>query len=145
MDINKVKYSQLTATEGENLAPVLTELEIDFGRLCEFLKFPHNLVFVAKIGNEICGFIYGYSLMSLDSPPQLFVYSVDVLEKYQNLGIGTKLFQYVVDFSRENGFAECYVMTDKANKRACRIYEKAGGKNDYDDEIIYVVKHERNL
>ena len=45
-----------------------------------------------------------------------------------------------IDF-KENGFSECFVITDKGNKRACRVYEKAGGKNDFEDEIVYVIKH----
>jgi len=118
------------------------ELKIDKTRLKNFLEYPQNLAFIAKYNDEVCGFIYGYSLMALDAAPQLFVYSVDVFSDYQNKGVGSKLFQYVVDYSRDNGFSECFVITDKGNKRACRIYEKAGGKNDYDDEIVYVIKHE---
>jgi len=119
------------------------ELSIDISRLNDFLEYPHNLAFIAKYQNEVCGFIYGYSLMALDAAPQLFIYSVDVLSEYQNKGIGSRLFQYIVDYSRENGFSECFVITDKRNKRACRVYEKAGGKNDFDDEIVYVIKHDR--
>ena len=118
------------------------ELEVDGARLKDFLKHPQNLAFIATCRGEVCGFIYGYSLMSLTTAPQLFVYSVDVLSRFQNNGIGSKLFQYVVDYSKENGYSECFVITDKGNKPACRIYEKAGGKNDYDDEIVYVIKHD---
>ena len=141
MNINEVHCELLKKDTHTHIEAVLEEFHIDPLRLKDFLKHPQNLAFVAKYNNKITGFIYGYSLMSLDSDPQLFVYSVEVLTGFQNMGIGSKLFQYVVDFSRENGFSECYVITDKGNKRACRIYEKAGGKNDYEDEIVYVIKH----
>ena len=119
------------------------DLEIDLIRLKDFLEQPHNLAFIAKYNGEVCGFVYGYSLMSLATSPQLFVYSVDVLSRFQNNGVGSKLFQYVVDYSKENGYSECFVITDKGNKRACRIYEKAGGKNDFENEIVYVIKHKK--
>ena len=144
MNINEV-YCELLTKENISLMSnaVLDELKINKARLETFLKHTQNLAFIAKYHNEICGFIYGYSLTSLDSAPQLFVYSVDVLSKFQNNGIGSKLFQYVVDYGQENGYSECFVITDKANKGACRVYEKAGGKNDYEDEIVYVIKYER--
>lgn len=37
---------------------------------------------------------------------------------------------------------EMFVMTDKGNPRACHVYEKIGGKNDYEDEICYVINFE---
>jgi ribosomal protein S18 acetylase RimI-like enzyme len=141
MNLNEVKCELFSNDHLKYMDNVIDELELDLSRLIEFVKYKQNLAFIAKYNDEILGFIYGYSLMSLDSDPQLFIYSVDILNKYQNLGIGSKLFQFVVDYSKANGFSECYVMTDKSNKRACRIYEKAGGKNDYEDEIIYVIKN----
>jgi len=121
------------------------DIEIDMERVERFLEHPQNLAFIAMCNDEVCGLIYGYTLMSLTAAPQLFVYSVDVFRRYQNKGIGSKFFQYVVDYSKENGYSECFVITDKGNKRACRIYEKAGGKNDFDDEIVYVIKHSRDV
>ena len=35
-----------------------------------------------------------------------------------------------------------FVITDKGNPRACHVYEKLGGKNDYEDEIVYVYDYE---
>jgi len=133
-NIDEVTYELLTK---ENVHLIYTalekldesdELEIDPERLRDFLEYPQNLAFIAQYQGEVCGLIYGYSLMSLTEGPQLFVYSVDVLNRFQNRGIGSKLFQYVVDYGRANGYSECFVITDKGNQRACRVYEKAGGK-----------------
>jgi len=146
-NINDVDCEPLTNENSSLLYEALDklddadELEIDKLQLAEFLGQPQNLAFIAKYHDEACALIYGYTLMSLNSPPQLFIYSVDVIHRFQNNGIGSKLFQYVVDYSKENGYSECFVITDKGNKRACRIYKKAGGKSDYEDEIVYVIKH----
>ena len=148
MNVNEVCCELLTMENFDLLFTALDkldesdELAINKERLKDFLTYSQNLAFIAKYRDEVCGFIYGYSLMSLDSAPQLFIYSVDVISRFQNNGIGSKLFQYVVDYSRENGYSECFVITDKGNKRACRVYEKAGGKNDYEDEIVYVIHHQ---
>lgn len=37
-----------------------------------------------------------------------------------------------------------FVITDKGNDRACHIYEKLGGINDIEDEIVYVYDYEKN-
>lgn len=143
MNYEKVHCALLTKDNSEQIAAVADAFGIETPRLKEYLKYPQNLAFAAEYDGEQAGFVYGYSLMSLDSNPQLFVYSVDVLPRLQNMGIGSKLFRFVVDYSRENGYSECFVITDKGNKRACRIYEKAGGKNDFEDEIVYVIKHDK--
>ena len=148
MITNEVQCELLTKENYYLLINALNKLveadtfDIDQIRLLEFLEGPQNLAFIAKIQDEVCAFIYGYSLLSLNNAPQFFVYSVDVLQCFQNKGIGSKLFQFVVDYTKENGYSECFVITDKGNKRACRIYEKAGGKNDYENEIVYVIKNE---
>ena len=36
-----------------------------------------------------------------------------------------------------------FLITDKGNPRACHVYEKLGGKNDYKDEIVYVYDYEK--
>lgn len=121
------------------MGPVIRELGLSEARLEAFLQKPENIAFIAWDGDAIAGFIYGYALDSLDSAPQFFIYSVDVLSEYQNRGIGSRLFQFVVDYAKNGGYSECFVITDMGNKRACRVYEKAGGKNDYEDEIVYVI------
>jgi len=128
----------------EKAIGLLTESDdfsISLPHLLSFLEDEQNLAFIARYEEEVLGFIYGYSLLSLTSLPQLFIYSVDVFKRYQGLGVGSKLFQYVVNYARQNGYSESFVITDKRNKPACRIYEKAGGKSYYDDEIVYVIKN----
>jgi len=149
-DINNVVCQILTKDKIDKMDKILDELQINNKQLRKFIEYPQNLGFIAFYEDEIIGFIYGYSLMSMDNDlitdlrHQLFIYSVDVVEKYQKKGVGSLLFQYVVDYSKENDFSECFVITDKGNKAACKIYEKAGLKNDYIDEIVYVKKHNKS-
>ena len=113
-------------------------------RICAFLGNRGNLAFVAKLDGKVIGLIYGYKLTRMDhQPPQLFIYSVGIHSDYQNRGCGTKLFRYVVDFARENGFSECFVLTNKSNGRACRVYEKAGGVAASDDAVEYDIVFQR--
>ena len=89
MDISEVHCELLTKKNVHLMIAALNDLddsdilEIDTARLEHFLEHPENLAFIARNNNEVCGFIYGYSLMSLTDSPQLFVYSVDILTRYQ--------------------------------------------------------------
>ncbi|MCL2462590.1 MAG: GNAT family N-acetyltransferase [Defluviitaleaceae bacterium] len=96
-------------------------------RIRAFLGGKDNLAFVAKLDGKVIGLIYGYRFVRLSRPePLLYVYSVDVLTGYRGLGCGTRLFQFVVDYARENGYAELFTDAYKSNLPACRIYEKPG-------------------
>jgi len=142
MNLLEIEYRPINIEDMPKMSKVCEELEILPHQLKAFLEAPHNKGFIAIYHQEVIGFIYGYSLDSLsNTKPQFFIYSVDVLVGFQNFGIGSRLFQYVVDYTKENGFSECFVITSKANHPACKTYEKAGGKSDYEDEIVYVVKH----
>ena len=149
-DIKKVYCQKLTEDKIDLMDKILNEIDIDSKQLEKFIIDSQNLAFIALYDNEVIGFIYGYSLASmdndskLDTRPQLFIYSVDILTEYQNKGVGSIFFQYIVDYGKQNGFSECFVITDKGNKAACKVYEKAGLKNDYDDEIVYVKKYIKN-
>ena len=48
-----------------------------------------------------------------------------------------------MEYSKEIGCSEMFLITDKGNPRACHVYEKLGGKNDYKDEIVYVYDYEK--
>ncbi len=110
-------------------------------QIYKFMRIDGNIAFGAILEGKIIGLIYGYTLCQLcNDKPQFFVYSVAIHSSFQNRGYGSRFFQYIVDYCQKNNYAEVFVPTDKGNARACKVYEKAGGKNDNDDEIIYVFK-----
>jgi len=95
------------------------------------------------VEGKVIGLIYGYSLTNIhNTKPQFFIYSVDIHEKYQNKGYGSLFMKYAVDWAKNNGFCESFVVTDTGNPGACKIYEKAGMKHHETDvtrvyEIYY--------
>lgn len=118
------------------------DMQFDLEKLNEFYNDKNTLSFVAKENNKIAGFVYGYDIIHPDGRHAYFIYSVGMLPKYQDKGFGTKLLEYAKDYIKSHGFFEMFVLTDKGNPRACHVYEKIGGKNDFEDEICYVVSFE---
>lgn len=116
--------------------------KINIEKLTEFYNGKNTISFIAKEHNKITGFVYGYDIIHPNGRHAYFIYSVGMLAEYQDKGFGTKLLEYVKEYIKSHGFFEMFVMTDKGNPRACHVYEKIGGKNDYEDEICYVINFE---
>ena len=114
---------------------------LDF--LNSFIKDQKSFGFVAKEENEIVGFAYGYTLLRPDGKNMFYLHSVGMLPNYQDKGYGTGLLSYIKDYSKALDCSEMFVITDKGNPRACHVYEKMGGKNDYEDEVVYVYDYEK--
>ena len=115
----------------------------NYDQIKKFLSEKQNIAIVAKLDSKVIGLIYGYSLTCFDNAkPQFFIYSVDIHNEYQDKGYGSRFVKYAVDWARDNGFCECFVITDEGTPRACRVYEKAGMKHHAADitrvyEIYY--------
>lgn len=108
-----------------------------------FLNDTSSFGFIAKENNKIIGFAYCYTLLRPDGKTMFYLHSIGMLPNYQDKGYGSKLLSFIKEYSKEIGCSEMFLITDKGNPRACHVYEKLGGKNDYKDEIVYVYDYEK--
>jgi len=116
-----------------------SDQRFDAKAIREFAEGKNRYVFVARFEDNIIAFAYAYSLPRIDGKkPMLYLHEIEVLARYRGKGVGSQLMMFIVDFARESGFSECFVITDKGNARACRLYRRQSMKNDYEDEIVYV-------
>lgn len=118
------------------------DMLFDLVKVKEFYNSKNTISFIAKEENSIVGFAYGYDIIHPNGKHAYFLYSIGMLPNYQDKGYGTKLLSFIKEYIRSNGFFEMFVLTDKGNPRACYIYEKLGGKSDYENEICYVYDFE---
>lgn len=115
----------------------------DIDNLKGFLNDTSSFGFIAKENNKIIGFAYCYTLLRPDGKTMFYLHSIGMLPNYQDKGYGSKLLSFIKEYSKEIGCSEMFLITDKGNPRACHVYEKLGGKNDYKDEIVYVYDYEK--
>lgn len=142
-----MEYKILEEKDLELMEEILNDDDMIFeiDNIKKFYNEKNTISFVAKDGNTIAGFAYGYDLIHPDGSHAYFIYSIGMLPRYQDKGYGTKLLTFIKDYIKSKGFFEMFVVTDKGNPRACHVYDKLGGKNDYEDEICYVYNlNERN-
>lgn len=135
-----MEYKVFEEQDIELMEDVLKDDNMIFnkGFLNNFINDNNAFGFIAKDNNNIVGFAYAYTLLRPDGKTMFYLHSIGMLPDYQNNGYGTKLMQFIKDYSIKLGCSEMFVITDKENPRACHLYEKLGGKNDYEDEVVYV-------
>ena len=140
-----MEYKVLEEQDIEMMKEVLEDddMEFDKEKLNSFCNDKNVIGFVAKTDNRIVGFAYGHKILHPDGKCAYFLYSIGMLPEYQNKGYGSELLKFIKQYIKSQGFFEMFVLTDKGNPRACHVYEKIGGKNDYDDEICYVIDLEQ--
>ena len=140
-----MEYKLLERKDIELMEEVLKDDNMTYNKikLEEFLNNNNSLGFIAKENTNIVGFAYGYTLLRPDGKNMFYLHSIGMLPSYQNRGYGTKLLEFIKDYSIKIGCSEMFVITDKGNPRACHLYEKLGGKNDYEDEIVYVYDYDK--
>ena len=106
--------------------------------LKKFIDEKNNFGFIAKTNNKIVGFAFGYILLKPDGRKVFYLDAIDVMPEYQGKGCGTGIISFARDYAKTLNCYKMYLITNRSNVSACKCYEKAGGINKADDEIIYV-------
>lgn len=94
----------------------------------------HNIV--AKVNDRIVGLatvITNYDIVE-ELKPFLTIWNFGVREEYRRQKIGTKMFEYIYEYAKNNGCDFISLIAEKDNKIAQSFYEKLG----YNKEIGYI-------
>jgi GNAT superfamily N-acetyltransferase len=93
----------------------------------EFLNDPwHHLV--AAIGDgQMVGFISAMHYVHPDKPVELWINEIGVAPSHQGKGVGGQLLRAMLDHARGLGCVNAWVLTEKENTAAMRLYAGAGG------------------
>lgn len=108
--------------------------------LINFINNENSYGFIARNEEQIVGFAYGYTLVRPDGRVDFYLHAIDIMKDYQGNGYGTGLMNFIKEYAKEIGCRKMFLITNRSNISACKCYEKAGGINNADDEIIYSYK-----
>ena len=134
---NKELELMLDFVDDENTKYSISKLE-------DFIENKNNYGFIAKLNNKIVGFAFGYILLKPDWRKIFYLDAIDIMPEYQGKGYGTGLISFARDYAKSIECNKMYLITNKSNISACKCYEKAGGRNKADDEIVYVYNFKEN-
>jgi ribosomal protein S18 acetylase RimI-like enzyme len=124
-----------------DVAPDVFDHPIDVERASEFLADPRHHLAVAVENGQIVGFVSAVHYLHPDKPrPELWINEVGVAPPYRRRGLATRLLGSVFAVARSLGCAEAWVLTDRANSAAMRLYAAAGSAAAPTDHVMFTFR-----
>jgi len=84
-------------------------------------------IWVAEVDGEPAGFAYAYVLLRIDGDVSVFLYELDVDERFRRRGLGRALVEEARTLAERVGALKMWVDTSPENEPAKRTYAAAGG------------------
>lgn len=137
--MGEIGIAVLEATDEDALdrvAPGVFDGAIRPDRLREFLRDPRHHLVVARDGQVVVGMASGVHYVHPDKEPELWINEVAVAPSHRGRGIGTRLVRALLDRGRALGCREAWVLTDRENEAALRLYAACGGGVPEDQAMV---------
>jgi ribosomal protein S18 acetylase RimI-like enzyme len=121
-----------------DLAPDVFDDPIDVGRAREFLADRRHHLAVAVDDGQVVGFASAVHYLHPDKPhPELWINEVGVAATHRRRGLGMRMLRALFAVARGLGCAEAWVLTDRANTAAMRLYAAAGSRKAPTDHVMF--------
>lgn len=122
----------------EHVADDLFDDLLDARATTAFLSDPRHHLAVALDGELVVGFASAVLYEHPDKPrPELWINEVGVAPTHQRLGLGRRVIDALLAVAREARCAEAWVLTDRGNRAAMRLYASAGGEEATGDHVMF--------
>jgi ribosomal protein S18 acetylase RimI-like enzyme len=110
--------------------------------LKKFLARPENLLIVADQKGVPAGFLLAYFLDRVDRDRRMIcLYEVEVAGPYRRQGVGRAMIEELKSICKREKVMKIWVITNRSNHAAFRLYESTGGIADSsDDEVTFVYR-----
>ena len=102
-----------------------------------FLSDSKNVLILAFSGEKIVGLLRGHILDRYDGKgAEMFLNEIDVSPAFQKKGIATKMVEQMKVIARDNSCSETWVLTNKSNTGAMKLYEATGYQPINTDDVM---------
>jgi GNAT superfamily N-acetyltransferase len=107
----------------------------------EFLRDSRHHIVVAIDGGVVVGFASAVHYVHPDKPsPELWINEVGVASTHRGRGLGKAILQKLFDRARTLGCVEAWVLTDRGNQGAMRLYGSRGGIEAPTDQVMFTFR-----
>lgn len=121
----------------QSVAPDVFDNPIDPTATAKFLADANHHLAVAIDDGVVIGFASAVLYFHPDkSKPELWINEVGVAASHQRQGIARRLMEAVLIEGRQQGCAEAWVLTNRSNQPAMRLYASSGGSEAEDNDIV---------
>ena len=121
----------------KNVAPEVFDNPVDDRLAAEFLRDRNLHLVVALDAGVVVGFASGLTYVHPDKPLELWVNEVSVASSHQQQGLGKRILRAMFEVGRALGCNQAWVLTDRSNAAAVRLYESIGGAPSSDETVMY--------
>jgi ribosomal protein S18 acetylase RimI-like enzyme len=120
-----------------NVAADVFDNAVDKNLATEFLADPRHHLAVALDNGQVVGMASGVHYVHPDKRPQLFINEIAVAPAYRAAGVGKALLGALLGVGRSLGCTEAWVLTDRENTAAMRLYASVGGEEAPNDQVMF--------
>ena len=127
-----------------NVADDVFDNPVDEKLAREFLTDPRHHIVVALSEGVVIGFASAVHYIHPDKPTELWINEVGVASAHQNKGVGKAIMNDLLRLGKQLGCVNAWVLTDKSNEAANRLYKSAGGQIAEGDMVMYEFELDSN-
>jgi ribosomal protein S18 acetylase RimI-like enzyme len=105
----------------------------------EALSMPeHIMIFVSEVDDEVVGYANTWTDYSIWSRGKILtVDDLYIAAPYRRNGIGEKMMEYLIEFTKQNGYRRVQLHAELTNDRAHSLYRKLGF---VEEDIMFFMK-----
>jgi ribosomal protein S18 acetylase RimI-like enzyme len=123
-----------------NVAPGVFDRPLVPQLVTEFLSDSRHHLAVAVDRGVVVGIASGVHYIHPDKPSELWINEVAVAPSHQGKGVGKAVVETLLQHGRSLGCREAWVLTNRSNQAAMRLYATAGGEESSDDEVMFTFR-----
>ena len=120
-----------------NVLPEVFDLPVRGDLVHEFLGDPRHHLAVAVDQGHVVGFASAVHYIHPDKDAELWINEVGVAPGHRGVGIGKALLRALFRLGRDLGCREAWVLTERENKAARRLYESLGGVEPQIESVMF--------
>ena len=110
----------------------------------EFLADPRHHIVVALSEGVVIGFASAVHYIHPDKPTELWINEVGVADAHQGKGVGKAIMNELLHLGKQFGCVNAWVLTDRSNTAANRLYQSTGGQVAEGDTVMYEFRLDTN-
>jgi aminoglycoside 6'-N-acetyltransferase I len=121
-----------------NVAADVFDDPLDPDATREFLNDSRHHIVVAIDAGIVVGFASAVHYVHPDKPsPELWINEVGVASSHQGRGLAKAMLQTLLAHARKLGCLEAWVLTDRANTAAMRLYQSTGAVEAPGETVMF--------
>ena len=135
-----IEFKSLKAGDERVLARVAPDVfdnPLDERLKTEFLRDPRHHLAVAIEEGVVVGFASAVHYLHPDKPAELWVNEVGVAPTHHRRGVAKGLLALLFGVGRREGCRAAWVLTERSNAPAMRLYESCGGTEAADETVMF--------